>query len=137
MENSLEIMRHSAAHVLAAAVMELWPEAKLGVGPVVENGFYYDIDPGVTLTPNDLARLEKRMNMIVSRKEPFRREEMPIADAITFFRERKQDFKVDLLVDLLRGDGDVPQTACGGAEAWISQFILPARRQVRVPFDQS
>ena len=97
----MEIMRHSAAHVLAAAVMELWPEAKLGVGPVVENGFYYDIDPGVTLTPNDLARLEKRMNNIVARGVPFRREEMPIADAISFFRERKQNLKVELLTDLL------------------------------------
>ena len=94
-------MRHSAAHVLAAAVMELWPEAKLGVGPVVENGFYYDIDLGVTLTPNDLARLEKRMNRSLSANEPFRREEMPIADAITFFRERKQDLKVEFLTDLL------------------------------------
>ena len=98
---NIEIMRHSAAHVLAAAVMELWPNAKLGVGPVVENGFYYDIDPGITLTPNDLARLEKRMNNIVARNEPFRREDMPIADAISFFRERKQDLKVELLTDLL------------------------------------
>ncbi len=98
---NIEIMRHSAAHVLAAAVLELWPNAKLGVGPVVENGFYYDIDPGVTLTPNDLARLEKRMNNIVARNELFRREDMPIADAISFFRERKQDLKVELLTDLL------------------------------------
>jgi threonyl-tRNA synthetase len=98
---NIEIMRHSAAHVLAAAVMELWPNAKLGVGPVVENGFYYDIDPGITLTPNDLARLEKRMNNIIARNEPFRREDMPIADAISFFRERKQDLKVELLTDLL------------------------------------
>jgi threonyl-tRNA synthetase len=101
MDNSLEIMRHSAAHVLAAAVMELWPAAKLGVGPVVDNGFYYDIDPGITLTPNDLARLEKRMNAIMARNEPFRRQDMPIAEAITFFRERKQDLKVELLTDLL------------------------------------
>jgi threonyl-tRNA synthetase len=101
MSTPLETMRHSAAHVLAAAVLELWPEAKLGVGPVVENGFYYDIEPGVTLTPNDLARLEKRMGQIISRNEVFHREEMPIADAITFFRERKQDFKVELLTDLM------------------------------------
>lgn len=101
MSTPLETMRHSAAHVLAAAVLELWPDAKLGVGPAVENGFYYDIDPGVTLTPNDLARLEKRMGQIISRNEPFRREDMPLADAITFFRERKQDLKVELLNDLL------------------------------------
>lgn len=98
---NIEIMRHSAAHVLAAAVMELWPEAKLGVGPVVDNGFYYDIDPGVTLTPNDLARLEKRMNQIIQRDEPFKRDEMSIQEAITFFRERKQNYKVELLTDLL------------------------------------
>ncbi len=101
MSTPLETMRHSAAHVMAAAVLELWPESKLGVGPVVENGFYYDIDPGVTLTPNDLARLEKRMGQIIARNEPFRREEMDLADAITFFRERKQDLKVELLNDLV------------------------------------
>ncbi len=101
MDENLAKMRHSAAHILAAAVMELWPNAKLGVGPVVDNGFYYDLDPGVTLTTNDLARLEKRMGMIIQRNEPFRREEMPIGQAITFFRERKQDFKVELLTDLL------------------------------------
>lgn len=133
MDENIAKMRHSAAHVLAAAVMELWPTAKLGVGPVVENGFYYDIDPGVTLTTNDLARLEKRMGMIVQRKEPFRREEMPIGDAITFFRERKQDFKVELLTDLLtKGttsvraeeaqevDADKPNTA---SIYWTGKFV--------------
>jgi threonyl-tRNA synthetase len=101
MNDSLQTMRHSTAHLLAAAVLELWPDAKLGVGPVVENGFYYDLDPGITLTTNDLARLEKRMNIIKNRDESFHREDLPISQAITFFRERKQDYKVELLTDLL------------------------------------
>ncbi|MBI4458082.1 threonine--tRNA ligase [Candidatus Uhrbacteria bacterium] len=93
-------MRHSAAHVLAAAVMELFPEAKLGVGPVIENGFFYDVELAKPLTPVDLQRLEKRMAKIIQRNEPFVREEMKLDDAISFFEKLGQKFKVELLKDI-------------------------------------
>ncbi|MBI4434629.1 threonine--tRNA ligase, partial [Candidatus Uhrbacteria bacterium] len=102
----VETIRHSTAHLLAEAVMQLWPKSRLGVGPVVEHGFYYDLDVRdkdgnvVRLTPNHLMRIEKRMREIIARKESFRREEMPIDQAIGFFRERGQDFKVELLTAL-------------------------------------
>ncbi|MFH2063084.1 MAG: threonine--tRNA ligase, partial [bacterium] len=64
-------MRHSTAHVLAAAVQELYPEAKFGVGPVIENGFYYDIELPASVTPQDLNKIEKRMRRIVERNEEF------------------------------------------------------------------
>jgi threonyl-tRNA synthetase len=102
----IETIRHSTAHLLAEAVVSLWPKTRLGVGPVVEHGFYYDLDVrdgqgnAVRLTPDHLPKVEKRMRELIARKEPFRREEMPLDQAIAFFRERGQDFKVELLRDL-------------------------------------
>ena len=106
----IETIRHSTAHLLAAAVLELFPETKLGIGPVIENGFYYDFDlssvasakdgPPQPLTPNDLPRIEKRMRKIMERREPFVREEMSLDAAIKFFQDQKQDYKVELLKDL-------------------------------------
>ncbi len=96
----LDTMRHSAAHVLAAAIMEMFPDAKLGVGPVIENGFFYDVDLPRPLTTLDLQKLEARMAKIIQRNEPFVREEMKLDDAIAFFKNLKQDYKVELLTDL-------------------------------------
>lgn len=98
----IDTMRHSCAHVLASAILEMYPEAKFGVGPVIEHGFYYDIDLATKLTPNDLTRIEKRMKKIIQRNEPFEREEMPIEDGIAFFRKADQQYKVELLEDLKR-----------------------------------
>ena len=111
-------MRHSAAHVLAAAIQQLFPEAKFGVGPVIENGFYYDIDLPRTLTPLDLLKIEKRIKDIIARKEPFVREEMPIDQAIEMFKEMKQDYKVDLLQSLkTKGTTAVSQEEAADVEA--------------------
>lgn len=99
-DEQLFAMRHSTAHVLAAAVKELYPEVKLGVGPVIENGFYYDILVPETLQELDLKRIEKRMKKIIQRNDEFRREEMSIESAIEFFQSQNQDFKVELLKDL-------------------------------------
>jgi len=93
-------MRHSAAHVMAAAIQELYPEAKFGIGPVIEDGFYYDIDVATPITALDLAKIEKRMHKIVERNEEFRREEMSMDQAIEFFRTRNQGYKLDLLKSL-------------------------------------
>ncbi len=93
-------MRHSAAHVLAAAVSELYPGAKFGVGPVVEDGFYYDILTTPAITEDDFVKIENKMREIIKRGDAFRREEMPIDAAIAFFKEKNQDFKVQLLTAL-------------------------------------
>ena len=85
---SLETMRHSAAHLLAAAVTELFPDVELGVGPVVQNGFYYDLRTREPITEETLPVIEERMRAIQRRGEEYRREEMPIDDAITFFSKR-------------------------------------------------
>jgi len=98
--DELDRMRHSAAHLLAAAIMKMFPDAKLGVGPVIENGFYYDMQLPRPLTTDDFAALEKAIAALKAENLDFRREEMPLDDAIAFFKERGQDFKVDLLSDL-------------------------------------
>ncbi len=96
----IETARHSMAHVVAAAVEKLYPGAKFGVGPVVEHGFYYDIKTDEPITESDLKRIEKEARSIAKRGHDFVREEMPIDDAIAYFAERKQDYKVSLLKDL-------------------------------------
>ncbi|MDP3985540.1 MAG: threonine--tRNA ligase, partial [bacterium] len=96
----VETMRHSAAHLLAAAVLELFPGTKLGVGPVTEHGFFYDFQFPNPLSAEQLLKIEKRMREIQKRNEAFSREEMSIDDAIAFFAEMGQGFKVELLKDL-------------------------------------
>jgi threonyl-tRNA synthetase len=110
--------RHSAAHVLAAAVMEMFPDAKLGVGPVIENGFFYDLDLPRPLTPLDLQKLEARMGKIVQRNQPFVREELPLDKAIEMFKEMKQDYKVELLTALkTKGTTAVSDEEAGDIDA--------------------
>ncbi len=114
----VDTMRHSAAHVLAAAVMELFPEAKLGVGPVIENGFFYDLELAKPLAPIDLQRLEKRMEKIIQRNEPFVREEMPLDDAIAMFEKMGQKYKVELLKDLkTKGTTSMNEEEAGDVDA--------------------
>ncbi len=100
MEEKLHAMRHSAAHILAAAVQKLYPEARFGVGPVVDHGFYYDIRLANTLTEADLAKLEKEMKSIIKQDLPIQREEWGIEQAIEFFESQSQPYKVELLRDL-------------------------------------
>lgn len=100
MEFPLETRRHSAAHVMAAAVKRLFPEAKFGVGPVVEHGFYYDIDIGRAVTPDDLERIEAEMKRVVKENPEFSREEVGIDEAIVLFEKLGQSYKVELLNDL-------------------------------------
>ena len=102
-QHNLHPMRHSLAHIMATATMTLWPEAKLGVGPVVENGFYYDIDiPGVTISEDDFKKIEKEMRKIISQKQPFVRSTKPIDEAIKWAKDAKQPYKEELLNDLKR-----------------------------------
>lgn len=97
---SLDTKRHTGAHILAAAVYDMFPEAQFGVGPTTENGFYYDILLPRTLIPEDLPLLEDKMKAIIKANLPVEREEMAIDDAIDHFRQAGQLLKVELLQDL-------------------------------------
>lgn len=100
---ALFAMRHSLAHITAAAVQQLWPEAKFGVGPVVEHGFYYDIDvPGVKLSEDDFDKIEARMRQIIAEDQEFVRTTKPISTAIDWAEKAGQPYKVELLNDLKR-----------------------------------
>src|SRR5262245_37024149 len=82
----LEVIRHSAAHLMAQAVKRLFPETQITIGPVIENGFYYDFKRAAGFTPDDLGRIEEGMRAIVAENLPVRREEVPRAEAIRRFR---------------------------------------------------
>jgi len=102
-QTDLHAMRHSLAHIMATAVTTLWPEAKLGVGPVVENGFYYDIViPGVTISDSDFKKIELEMRKIINQKQEFVQSIMPIDEAIKWAKDNKQPYKEELLNDLKR-----------------------------------
>ena len=102
-DEQLHAMRHSLAHITAAAVQKLWPEAKFGVGPVVDNGFYYDIDLGERkISEANFAKIEKTMRGIIEYGDDFERFEMPVDQAIDWARENNQPYKEELLNDLKR-----------------------------------
>ena len=102
-QEKLHAMRHSLAHITAAAVKRLWPEAKFGVGPVVEHGFYYDIDLGnQAISEADFKKIELTMRQIVNEKQLFEHFMLPIDKAIAWAQEQKQPYKEELLNDLKR-----------------------------------
>ncbi|MDB5175911.1 MAG: thrZ [Candidatus Saccharibacteria bacterium] len=99
----LYAMRHSLAHIMATAIQKLWPEAKFGVGPVVESGFYYDVDLGETkISEEDFAKIEAEMQEIIKANDTFERFTMPVDDAIAWAEQAQQPYKVELLNDLKR-----------------------------------
>jgi len=99
----LYAMRHSLAHIMATAISHLWPEVKLGVGPVVENGFYYDVDLGETkLGEADFEKIEAEMRKIVAEGQAFERFEKPVDEAIDWAKQAAQPYKEELLNDLKR-----------------------------------
>ena len=102
-EDKLYAMRHSLAHIMAAAVQRLWPDAKFGVGPVVEHGFYYDIDLGETkISEQQFNKIEKIMRRIIAEKQDFVCTKCPIDDAIQWAKDNHQPYKEELLNDLKR-----------------------------------
>ncbi len=101
-EDALEVLRHSAAHLMAQAVKELYPDVQVAIGPAIEQGFYYDFNTREPFSPEDLSRIEKRMKELSKKAIPLERLEMPIDEAISFFRERNEPYKVELLEDLKR-----------------------------------
>src|SRR5919109_5146506 len=106
-QDALDLIRHDAAHVLATAVLDLYPGVKISIGPPIDHGFYYDFDfpDGVSLSDADFERIEARMREHVQADEPFERDEVPVAEAIERFRGEGQDYKVELIEDLVRDQG--------------------------------
>lgn len=100
-ENNVEKMRHSMAHIMASAIQQIWPNAQFGVGPSVDNGFYYDIYlPEYTISDKDLPKIEKKMREIVNKKYDFIKKELSLEDAKDWAMKSGQKFKVELLYDI-------------------------------------
>ncbi len=106
-DDALWLIRHDAAHVLATAVTELYPGVKVSIGPPIEDGFYYDFDfpEGVNLSDADFERIEQKMREHIKADEAFERSELPVAEAIERFRSEGQDYKVELIEDLVKNEG--------------------------------
>lgn len=125
-QDNLHAMRHSLAHIMATAVTTLWPTAKLGVGPVVEHGFYYDIDLGETkISEEDFQVIEAKMAEVIKANQPFEHFMLPVDQAIAWAKDAGQPYKAELLNDLKRAgttvakdlDADAMGTIADGAAA--------------------
>jgi threonyl-tRNA synthetase len=105
--DALDLIRHDAAHVMAEAVQELYPGTKVTIGPAIENGFYYDFDfpDDVKVTDADLEKIEAAMRTHIEADEPFERRDVPVAEAIEIFEGQGEDYKVELIRDLVSGEG--------------------------------
>jgi threonyl-tRNA synthetase len=110
--DGMETYWHSTSHIMAHAVKELFPEAQFGVGPPIENGFYYDIDIDTRITQEELERIEKKMQEVIAADQPFQRREMSKEEAIAFFKEAGDGYKLELLRDL---EDDCPSTYTEGS----------------------
>jgi len=95
--DALQVFRHSAAHLLAAAVLELYPDVKLGIGPPIENGFFYEFVRDEPFTPEDLAKIEAKMREIAAKDVPNERKFIPKLDAVEIYRKSNQQFKCELV----------------------------------------
>lgn len=123
--NDLEKMRHTLSHVLAAAVKEMYPDAKFGIGPAIDNGFYYDIDFGkAKISDADLAKIEKKMRGIAKRNLKMAKRTVSRSEALKWAKDNKQDYKVELINDLPEDEevtfydlGDVFTDLCKGPHA--------------------
>lgn len=103
-EESLEVIRHSTAHLLAQAVKSLFPSAQVTIGPVIEDGFYYDFAFGRPFTPDDLERIEAKMTELVKADYPVTRREMPRDEAIAYFRGLGEEYKAKIIADIPAGE---------------------------------
>jgi threonyl-tRNA synthetase len=99
-EEALEILRHDAAHVMAEAVKELYPDTQVTIGPAIENGFFYDFARKEPFTPDDLAIIEARMRDIIARDEEIIRSEMPRDEAVKFFRDMGEEYKAEIIASI-------------------------------------
>ena len=132
-EKGLDILRHSASHIMAQAVQEVFKGAKVAIGPAIENGFYYDFDYTRPFTIEDLGAIENKMREIIDRNYPFVRDERDRATAIKFFQDRNEDYKVEILRELpeekvsFYRDGDFVDLCRGPhlpSTGWVKAFKL-------------
>ncbi len=107
----IEILRHSLSHVLAAAVFEMFPDARFGIGPAIENGFYYDFDLPRTLIPEDLEILEEKMQAIIKANFKFEKASLSIAEALKDFKKAKQLLKIELIKDIAKNDKNIKKVS--------------------------
>lgn len=98
--SEIETIRHSCAHVMAHAIQRIWPQARFGIGPTIQDGFYYDIELDVKITPEDLPKIEAEMKTIIKANAAFERSEHPIDEAIKLFKELNQPFKIEIIETL-------------------------------------
>src|SRR5690625_2198483 len=103
-QEGIEIMRHSTAHLMAQAIKRLYKDVKFGVGPVIEEGFYYDLDMEESITPEDLPKIEKEMQRIIDENLVIEREEVSREEAKQLFRDIGDDLKIELIDDIPEGD---------------------------------
>jgi threonyl-tRNA synthetase len=113
-----EVIRHSGAHVMAQAVQSLWPEVKVTIGPVIDNGFFYDFDSPRNFTEEDFPKIEKRMQEIVSKDYPIVRKDVPIDQAIETFKKMGERFKVEIIQDL-KAKGETSVGIYEQGEGWF------------------
>jgi len=114
-KDALDILRHSSAHIMAEAVKELFPDVKVAIGPSTESGFYYDFDRDIPFTEEDLSKIEAKMQEIIEKKQPFKREVKSIDEAIEYFKNLGEVYKLEILEDLKRqGEKEVSIYTQGG-----------------------
>ena len=110
---NLDTLRHSCSHVLAQAVKELWPQAKLTIGPSIEDGFYYDFDKKEPFTDEDLVNIEKKMAEIIKKNEPFIRQELAKPEAEAVFKKLNESYKLELIRDIVDEKVSIYKTGDG------------------------
>lgn len=103
-EEAVEIIRHSAAHVMAQAVQEIWPDIKVTIGPVTETGFFYDFDAPFSFKPEDLTKIESQMNKIIKEKLEIARTDYNVEEAKQIFSDIKEEYKIEIINDLVRDE---------------------------------
>ncbi len=99
-EDGLHIMRHTCAHLLGHAIKQLYPNVQMAIGPVVDNGFYYDVDSETPITESDLAKIQKRMTELAKTKYAVVKKMTSREDALKLFKERGEDYKIELIKDM-------------------------------------
>ncbi|MFN3410577.1 MAG: threonine--tRNA ligase [Exilispira sp.] len=121
--SKVEIKRHSLSHILAMAVQTIWADAKLAIGPAIENGFYYDFDIPVTISEDDLVKIEETMKMLIKKDLKFNQKKMKIEEALNFFSKRGEIYKVELIEELKKkGETEV---SIYDTDGWIDLCIGP------------
>ena len=103
-EVALELIRHDCAHILARAVQEIWPNVKVTIGPVIQDGFYYDFDKDEPFSENDIEKIELLMKSIIEKKDPVKKETWDRARALEFYKKRNEPYKVELVQDIPMGE---------------------------------